>query len=505
MQKICDSVVTVHVTINYPSAPTSFNAMACSSYVLPWETTVTVSGNYTHTYPNINGCDSVVTAHVIINYPSEPTSFNATACSSYTLPWGTTVTISGNYVHVYRNAKDCDSVVTAHITINYPSTPTSFSATACGSYTLPWGPTVTASNNYVHIYTNTKGCDSVVTAHITIYAVPGKPVISYTGATTFYAGGSITWSAPAGYASYLWSNNAATSSIPVTQSGNYTVKVTNNNSCSSLVSDAVQVTVLASPVSVSHLDGDNGQLTNNNIRPYLQLNNESNSAVAYKDITIRYWLTVEDFAPLTTNLVVDWAQLGTNKVKMKYVKLGQPCQGAYGYIEYSFDATTGNLAGGSNSGPIQSRAGKNDWTNFNEADDHSYVRNTSYTKNNKITVYKNGVRVWGTEPALITPVQSLKMYSQDKSSGATTNSISNWVKLNNEGNTPVSYKDITVRYWFTADGNKPLNYYLDYAQMGSSNIKWKFVKLSPCFPGSRYLSRNRFYSSRQFISYQYYR
>ncbi|MEI9810390.1 MAG: hypothetical protein WDO16_22335 [Bacteroidota bacterium] len=160
--------VTAHITINHSSEPTSFNATACGSYALPWETTVTASGDYTHTYSNISGCDSVVTAHITINYPSEPTSFNATACGHYALPWETTVTASGDYTHTYSNISGCDSVVTAHITINYPSEPTSFNATECGSYRLPWGQIVTQSGDYTNTYTNVNGCDSAVTAHITI-------------------------------------------------------------------------------------------------------------------------------------------------------------------------------------------------------------------------------------------------------------------------------------------------------------------------------------------------
>ena len=77
-----------------------------------------MSGPYSHTYTNAEGCDSVVTANVTINHSSTPTSFNAIACDSYTLPWGGTVTMSGPYSHTYTNAAGCDSVVTANVTIN---------------------------------------------------------------------------------------------------------------------------------------------------------------------------------------------------------------------------------------------------------------------------------------------------------------------------------------------------------------------------------------------------
>lgn len=238
----------------------------------------------------------------------------------------------------------------------------------------------------------------------------------------------------------------------------------------------------AASLSISHLDADNNQPTNNSIKPYLQLANESTSPIPYSEITVRYWLTVEDFAPLT-NLSVYWAQLGTDKVKLKYVALPSPQQGALGYIEYSFDASAGNLAANSNSGPIQSGIGKQNWTALNESDDYSYGDHSSYTKTDRITLYRNGNLVWGVEPPSVIPVQRLKVYSQNLSS-ATTNSISTYIQVRNEGNTPTSYQKMTVRYWLTADGVAPLNFYLDYAVLGNANVKGKVVKPSPPLAGA---------------------
>ena len=98
---------------------------------------MTTSGNYSHTYQTWKNCDSVVTAHVTINY-STASNYDTTRCDSYTTPWGQTVTTSGDYSHTYQTSKNCDSVVTAHVTINY-STSSSYSATSCDSY-LPVGP-----------------------------------------------------------------------------------------------------------------------------------------------------------------------------------------------------------------------------------------------------------------------------------------------------------------------------------------------------------------------------
>jgi hypothetical protein len=60
------------------------------------------SGDYIHTYQSVNGCDSVVTAHITINQALS-SQFTAAACLTYTLPWGGAVTTSGDYLHTYQS------------------------------------------------------------------------------------------------------------------------------------------------------------------------------------------------------------------------------------------------------------------------------------------------------------------------------------------------------------------------------------------------------------------
>ena len=162
------SASTGAFTVSGPSAAlsSSFAATDCNSYQLPWGTTVSESGVYSHTYTSAAGCDSVVTATITINY-SASSSFAATACNSYSLPWGGVATSTGAYTHTYTRANGCDSVVTANVTINN-STSSSQIVSGCSSYVLPWGTTATASGSYPYTYSTVNGCDSVVTYNVTI-------------------------------------------------------------------------------------------------------------------------------------------------------------------------------------------------------------------------------------------------------------------------------------------------------------------------------------------------
>ncbi|WP_170061193.1 cellulose binding domain-containing protein [Spirosoma aerolatum] len=338
--------------------------------------------------------------------------------------------------------------------------------------------TVSQAGTYSVLVTSAEGCSASASINVMgSLATPDAPNVSSVSATQ--GTGNVTLTVPNCSGTVNWNGPDGSSSLVVSTSavGEFIYAVTCQvGVCISPIT-SVTVSVKAPPatLSVSYRDGDNNLPSNNVIRPYLKLNNEGNTAVSYSDITIRYWLTVEDFSPLT-NLSVYWAQLGTSKVRMRYVALTQPRQGALGYVEYSFDASSGTLAAGSNSGEIQTGVGKQNWTNVSESDDYSFAPTAVYTKTDRITIYKNGVLVGGVEPAAIAPITALNVYSQNKNSTSTTNQISTYLKLANAGNVPVDYSQVTVRYWFSAEGANPLVYNLDFAELGNGNIKSKFVK-----------------------------
>ncbi|MEB2774674.1 LamG-like jellyroll fold domain-containing protein [Algoriphagus sp. D3-2-R+10] len=244
---------------------------------------------------------------------------------------------------------------------------------------------------------------------------------------------------------------------------------------------AQNFTVLPLDLEVLHKDGDAGNVSNNSIKPYLQLVNNDSIDVAYSELTIRYWFTAENYAG--TNTWIDYAELGGNKISMKYESLSEPHNRAYGYIEYGFDPSLGNLIPGSGSGPIQSRLTNSNWSNFDESDDYSYRPNSSYTLNDYITLYRNGYLVWGSEPETVSQELNLKVYSQNKNANTGTSTIHSTLEVRNVGNIPVEYGDLLIRYWFTKDSEAELNYWIDYARLGISNISGSFAKLDPSLDG----------------------
>ena len=111
----CDSVVTLHLTINHATAGDT-TATACDSFEW-YGQTYEQSGEYNHTFDggNIHGCDSVVTLHLTINHAN---SSEETRTEYESYEWnGVTYTESGNYTFETKNAAGCDSTATLYLTI----------------------------------------------------------------------------------------------------------------------------------------------------------------------------------------------------------------------------------------------------------------------------------------------------------------------------------------------------------------------------------------------------
>ncbi|MGW7613652.1 glycoside hydrolase family 6 protein [Streptomyces sp. NPDC054766] len=135
--------------------------------------------------------------------------------------------------------------------------------------------------------------------------------------------------------------------------------------------------------------GDNG------IRPGLKLVNGGSGAVDLSKVTIRYWFTGES-SSAGYQTFCDWAQLGCSTVKTSVSAVSPSRTGADHYLEVGFNS--GSLAAGADSGDLQLRMAKSDWSNFDESNDYSRGANTSYADAAKVTVYVSGALVWGTEP-----------------------------------------------------------------------------------------------------------
>jgi PKD repeat protein len=172
----------------------------------------TVTTTYILGVGGVNVCDKYDTVTIVVNTPPAP---KLTAAGSTSICLGDSVMISA------------PAGFASYLWSNGATTP-SIQAKIAGAYSVA-----------VVDLSGCKGRSDTITVSTT--PLPA-PKLTANGPTTFCQGDSVQISAPAGFASYLWSSGETTPSITVGKAGNYSVMVTNSNGCKG-PSDTIKVAV----------------------------------------------------------------------------------------------------------------------------------------------------------------------------------------------------------------------------------------------------------------------
>jgi hypothetical protein len=131
--------------------------------------------------------------------------------------------------------------------------------------------------------------------------------------------------------------------------------------------------------------------------PYLRIVNTGADAVPLSELTLRYWYTAD--GAKKQNWWCDWAAVGNGNIKAGIHPLPRPVPLADHYLEINFTPAAGSIKPAGDSGEIQFRLAKDDWSRFDQANDYSFdPSKTAYADWSRITLYRNGVLVWGQEP-----------------------------------------------------------------------------------------------------------
>jgi hypothetical protein len=137
----------------------------------------------------------------------------------------------------------------------------------------------------------------------------------------------------------------------------------------------------------------------NQIKPHFNIVNPGTTAVPLSELKIRYWYTREGTAG--QNFWCDYSAINgsCSNVTGTFVQVSPARSGADFYLEVGFTAAAGSIAAGGQSGEIQTRFAKTDWSNYTETGDYSFdPTKTAFADWTRVTLYRNGVLVWGAEP-----------------------------------------------------------------------------------------------------------
>ncbi|MFB8760620.1 glycoside hydrolase family 6 protein [Streptomyces nigra] len=151
----------------------------------------------------------------------------------------------------------------------------------------------------------------------------------------------------------------------------------------------------AGGLKVAYKNNDSSA-TDNAIRPGLRITNTGSAALDLTQVTARYYFT-RDGGSATVNAWCDYAAVGCSSLKLRVVPLSSPVAGADAYLEVGF--SSGSLAAGRDTGDLQLRMAKSDWSAFDETDDHSRGTATAYTDAPAIPGYLGSALAWGAPPA----------------------------------------------------------------------------------------------------------
>lgn len=173
----CDSIVTLHLTINHPTSGEE-TLEECDSVLWNGEWRY-ASGDYEYHTTNAAGCDSTAILHLTIHHAVSVTLNDTAVCETdfgYEYIWtdpikDTAIHEAGTYTRHFKTAFGCDSVVTQTVRfkdITY-GPQEGVNVTAYDSYTtnlsVIYRKSISGATDY---YVNAAGCDSIVTLNLTI-------------------------------------------------------------------------------------------------------------------------------------------------------------------------------------------------------------------------------------------------------------------------------------------------------------------------------------------------
>ena len=170
----CDSIVTLTLTVNPSYTQSEIKTICQVELPYTWRDTVfaegTVSGDYVFNRSSVNGCDSIVTLHLTVNPNNEYYDNPVTFCEGGSYVWnGQTITQSGIYTDTVDNDFGCYDVFKVVVTVNPVYSFTEYDTVCDNELPIVWqGRSIGQGGTHTADYHTGNGCDSIYTLVLTV-------------------------------------------------------------------------------------------------------------------------------------------------------------------------------------------------------------------------------------------------------------------------------------------------------------------------------------------------
>ncbi|QMW04931.1 cellulose binding domain-containing protein [Spirosoma foliorum] len=338
------------------------------------------------------------------------------------------------------------------------------------SVSSPGTYTVTASLN---------GCSSTTTTTVGSNTTP--PTVSISpSATAICAGQSVTLNANAmtsgGTLSYRWNTNATTHSISVSATGPYSVSVIrSDNGCVATATASVTVNPLPTPnilglASAYCQNAGQQPLAGSPSGGVFTVDGSSATSFNPAGLTIGQHTVVYSYTN-TSGCSNTTAQTVT-------IKEVPPAPTLVTASGYPYPAGQSRLTTSQNVGPVSLTvlgcSGGMLMANGNAASSFTITTAMTGTQTYTATCTSNGCTSLAGSFQLTVLPTTLSVLHRDADYGNTQNNvIKPYLELANAGGQAIPYSEVTVRYWFTTEGQAPpTNLAVYYAQLGAVSMSY---------------------------------
>ena len=224
----CDSLITVELSIGQEvSVQLEANICEGDTYSI-YDISADESGVYETTVLSGGACDTLISLTLTV---SEATTYfsNEVICEGDVFELdGISASITGTYEDILTNANGCDSLVAIDLTV-IPKSNTTIQEKICeGDTYTSYNITTDQSGTYESILSNEYGCDSIVTVELEIEMMPRATI----------------------YKTICEGEEYSFRDLIVNESGIYETRISNNNSCDSILTLELTVNQPADGISL---------------------------------------------------------------------------------------------------------------------------------------------------------------------------------------------------------------------------------------------------------------